>query len=241
LTFQPLSCFFVIEHHRRTILHFNVTREPTAAWVVQQLRDVFPGDGPHRFILFDHDSTFDGDVIAFLKATGLDPTRTGIQAPWQNGIAERWVGSCRRELLDHIIALNERHLYRLIRAYVAYYHQDRIHDALGKDAPNRRAVEPKPSTAPATVISMRARGRPSSPVLVAQRGVRARRRSRHCPVLGLRCQRCVTRTSSFERHSTLRTRSPGSCVCGHPSLRRLAGLILVTQLQGLSGRLRLPS
>jgi hypothetical protein len=63
------------------------------------------------------------------------------------------VGSCRRELLDHIIALNERHLYRLIRAYVAYYHQDRIHDALGKDAPNHRAVEPKPS-AHATVISM---------------------------------------------------------------------------------------
>jgi hypothetical protein len=57
------------------------------------LRDVFPGDGPHRFILFDHDSTLDGDVIAFLKATGLDPTRTGIQAPWQNGVAEGWVGA----------------------------------------------------------------------------------------------------------------------------------------------------
>ena len=88
-----------------------------------------------------------------MKATGLDPTRTGIQAPWQNGVAERWVGSCRRELLDSIIALNERHLYRLIRAYVDYYHEDRIHDALEKDAPNRRAVEPKPS-ASATVISM---------------------------------------------------------------------------------------
>jgi putative transposase len=145
LTFQLLSCFFVIEHARRKILHFNVTREPTPAWVVQQLRDVFPGDGPHRFILLDHDSTFDGEVIAFLKATGLDPTRTGIQAPWQNGLAERWVGSCRRELLDSIIALNERHLYRLIREYVDYYHHDRIHDALAKDAPNRRAVEPKPS------------------------------------------------------------------------------------------------
>ncbi len=151
-TFQLLSCFFVIEHARRKILHFNVTREPTAAWVVQQLRDVFPGDGRHRFILFDHDSTFDGDVTGFLKATGLDPTRTGIQAPWQNGLAERWVGSCRRELLDSIIALNERHLYRLIRQYVDYYHHDRIHDALEKDAPNRRPIEPKPS-AHATVIS----------------------------------------------------------------------------------------
>jgi putative transposase len=62
-----------------------VTREPTPAWVVQQLRDVLPGDGPHRFMLFDHDSTFDGNVTGFMKATGLDPTRTGIQAPWQNG------------------------------------------------------------------------------------------------------------------------------------------------------------
>ena len=81
LTFQLLSCFFIIEHGRRTILHFNVTREPTPAWVVQQLRDVFPGDGPHPFMLLDHDSTFDGDVMGFLKATGLDPTRTGIRAP----------------------------------------------------------------------------------------------------------------------------------------------------------------
>ena len=180
LTFQLLSCFFVIEHHRRTILHFNVTREPTAAWVVQQLRDVFPGDRPHRFILIDHDSTFDGGVIMFLNAAGLDPTRTGIQAPWQNGLAERLVGSCRRELLDHIIALNERHLYRLIRAYVAYYHQDRIHDALEKDTPDPRAVEPKPS-AHATVMST-ARGRSSSPLLLARRGVESRRRSRHCSV-----------------------------------------------------------
>jgi transposase InsO family protein len=240
LTFQLLSCFFVIEHHRRTILHFNVTREPTAAWVVQQLRDVFLGDGPHRFILIDHDSTFDGGVITFLKATGLDPTRTGIQAPWQNGIAERWAGSCRRELLDHIIALNERHLYRLIRAYVAYYHQDRIHDALGKDAPN-------PSSGGAEAVSTRdgdlhgACGRPSSPVFLAQRSVRARRRSRHCSVLGLRCHRCVTRTRRFRTAFAVRTRSARSCVCGQRSLRRLAGLILVTPLQGLSGKLRLPS
>jgi len=102
--------------------------------------------------LLDHDATFDGNVIGFLRATGLDPTRTAIQAPWQNGVAERWVGSCRRDLLDQIIALNERHLHRLIREYVDYYHHDRIHDALEKDTPDHRAVEPKPS-AHATVMS----------------------------------------------------------------------------------------
>jgi len=69
-----------------------------------------------------------------------------------NGLAERWVGSCRREILDHIIALNERHLQRLIRDYVNYHHEDRIHDSLDKDTPNRRPVASRPSSA-ATVIS----------------------------------------------------------------------------------------
>ena len=87
-----------------------------------------------------------------LKATGLKPKRTSVRAPWQNGIAERFVGSCRREVLDHVIALNEQHLRRLIRDYVSYYHQDRIHDSLEKDTPNRRPVEQRPA-ANATVIS----------------------------------------------------------------------------------------
>jgi len=133
LTFQLLYCFFVIEHGRRRILHFNVTRHPTADWVVQQLREAFPDAVRYRYAILDHDSKFDADVIAFLKATGLKPKRTSVQAPWQNGLAERWVGSCRREILDHVIALNEQHLRRLVRDYVSYYHDDRIHDSLPCD------------------------------------------------------------------------------------------------------------
>jgi transposase InsO family protein len=152
LTFQLLYCFFVIEHGRRRVVHFNVTRHPTADWVMQQLREAFPEAGPYRYAILDHDSKFDGDVMAFLKATGLSPKRTSVQAPWQNGIAERWVGSCRREILDHIIALNEQHIRRLIRDYVNYHQDDRIHDSLDKDTPNRRPVDSKPSSA-ATVIS----------------------------------------------------------------------------------------
>ena len=144
VTFQLLYCLFVIEHGRRRILHFNVTRHPTAEWVVQQVREAFPAAAPYRYVLLDHDSKFDVDVIRFLQATGLKPKRTSVQAPWQNGLAERWVGSCRREVLDHVVALNEQHLRRLIRDYVDYYHDDRPHDSLGKDAPNRRAVEHKP-------------------------------------------------------------------------------------------------
>lgn len=104
-------------------------------------------------MILDRDSIFNPDVIAFLKATSLKPKRISVRSPWQNGIAERWVGICRRELMDHVIALNEQHLRRLIREYVAYHQEDRIHDSLDKDTPNTRAVQPKPA-APATVISM---------------------------------------------------------------------------------------
>jgi putative transposase len=109
------------------------------------LREAFPEAAPYRYVILDRDSTFDAGVIRFLKATGLEPKRTSIQSPWQNGVAERWVGSCRREILDHVIALNEEHLRRLVRDYVRYYHEDRIHDSLEKDTPNRRAVEPRVS------------------------------------------------------------------------------------------------
>jgi putative transposase len=141
VTFQLRYCFFVIEHARRKILHFNITSHPTADWVVQQLRVTFPEAGPYRYVILDHDSKFDADVIGFLKGTGLKAKRTSVQAPWQNGLAERWIGSCRRELLDHVIPLNENHLRRLIREYVAYHHEDRTHDSLEKDTPDRRPVE----------------------------------------------------------------------------------------------------
>jgi putative transposase len=152
VAFKLLYCFFVIEHGRRKILHCNVARHPTAEWIVQQLRETFPETCRYRYVILDRDSKFDDEVLAFLTATGLKPKRTSVQAPWQNGMAERWVGSCRREILDHVIALNEQHLRRLIRDYVNYYHEDRIHDSLEKDTPNRRPVEQKPA-ANATVIS----------------------------------------------------------------------------------------
>ena len=152
VTFQLLYCLFVIAHGRRKILHFNITRHPNADWVVQQLREAFPEASPYRYVIFDRDSKFDADVIAFLEASGLKAKRTSIHAPLQNGVAERWVGSCRREILEHVIVLNEEHLRRVVGNYVSYYHDDRIHDSLEKDTPNRRPVEPKPS-ANATVIA----------------------------------------------------------------------------------------
>ena len=110
LTFGVLHGFFVIGHDRRKILHFNVTRNPNALWVVQQLREAWAYKQPHRFLLFDRDAKFGAEVFSAVTDMGSEPTRTAFRSPWQNGVAERWVGSCRRDLLGHVIILNERHL-----------------------------------------------------------------------------------------------------------------------------------
>jgi len=111
LTFGVLYCFFVIGHDRRRILHHNVTRHPNALWVTLQLHEAWQCDEqPERFLIFDRDSKFGADVVRTMKAMGSQPVRTAFRSPWQNGIAERWVGSVRRDLLDHVIVLNQKHL-----------------------------------------------------------------------------------------------------------------------------------
>lgn len=140
-TFRVLYCFFVIAHARRRILHFNATPYPTSSWIVQQLRETFPEETAPEYVILDRDAKFDRQVTEMLKAMGSRPTRTSYRSPWQNGTAERWVGSCRRELLDHVIVLNEAHLRRLLRDYINYYHEDRTHDGLDKDTPDQRPVE----------------------------------------------------------------------------------------------------
>jgi putative transposase len=140
LTFGVLYCFFVISHDRRKILTCNVTRNPNAFWIVQQMREAWPYAPTQKFLIFDRDGKFGNDVISAAKALGTEPVRTAFRSPWQNGVAERWVGSCRRDLLDHVIVINERHLKRLMRAYIRYYHEDRTHLGLGKDTPAGRPV-----------------------------------------------------------------------------------------------------
>ena len=141
LYFRTLYCFFVIEHSRRRGLQFNVAFHPTTDWIVQQLREAFPLPCPYRRVLFDNDSKFGSEVLQFLASSALKPMRTSVRSPWQNGVAERWVGSVRHELLDHIIPLNESHLRWLGREYLAYYHQDRTHIDLNKNTPAKRVVE----------------------------------------------------------------------------------------------------
>ena len=141
VTFGVIYCLFVIAHDRRRILHYNVTKHPTSAWVIQQLREAFPHDAAPRYLIFDRGANFNLEVIATVKSFGIEPTRTSIRSPWQNSVAERWVGNCRRDLLDHVIILNQRHLKRLMNEYVLYYHEDRTHLALAKGTPAGREAE----------------------------------------------------------------------------------------------------
>jgi len=149
VTFSVLYCFFVISHDRRRILHFNVTKHPASLWIVQQLREAFPFESAPRILIFDRDGKYGVEVPAAVRSLKITPVRTSFESPWQNGVAERWVESCRRDLLDHIIAANESHLKRQLSEYVDYYHEDRTHLGLGKGTPHSRI----PSTALGRVAS----------------------------------------------------------------------------------------
>jgi putative transposase len=151
--FRQLYGFFVISHKRRQIIHFATTFNPTAEWVAQQLRNAFPYDTAPKYLIFDRDSIFGGFVLKTVKSFDIKPVRTSYRSPWQNGIAERWIGSCRRELLDHVIVFGELHLYRLLKSYASYYNEDRCHYNLCKDAPGHRPVQMRPE-GKAEVISL---------------------------------------------------------------------------------------
>jgi hypothetical protein len=111
-TLRVLYCFFVISHSRRQIVHFNVAEHPTGTWIVQQLREAFPESRAPKYLVLDRDGKFSGDVAMMLQYLGSELIRAAYRSPWQNGVEEHWVGSCRRELLDHVIVLNESHLRR---------------------------------------------------------------------------------------------------------------------------------
>jgi transposase InsO family protein len=157
--FPLLYAWFAIDHGRRRILHFNVTENPSARWVVQQLRETFPDEPQHRFLIYDNDARptqsralrqlrwlaiFSPAVTLAIKSFEIDPKRTAFRSPWQNGTAERVVGSVRRELLDHVVVLNEDHLRRLLREYVDYYNDERVHTSI-EDSPVGRPVDSRPS------------------------------------------------------------------------------------------------
>ncbi len=142
--FQQIYILVILRHGRRMIARVNVTMNPTAEWVKQQLREAFPyGEFP-KYLIFDNDTTFSA-VKSFISSMGITPKRTAFHCPWQNGAVERFNGTLRRELLEHVIVLNEEHLRRLLKQYLTYYHEDRTHLALGKDTPKGRPEEIPPN------------------------------------------------------------------------------------------------
>jgi transposase InsO family protein len=162
-TFKPLFVWFAIDHGRRKVLHINVTAHPTSRWVIQQLREAFPFDTAARYLIFDRDSIFSSTVRSFINTLGMKPSQTAFRCPWQNPVAERFVGTLRRDLLDHVIAFDENHLRRLISDYLLYYyllyyHDDRIHLGLAKQTPDRRQISKRPSPDAEVVALPRVRG-----------------------------------------------------------------------------------
>jgi putative transposase len=126
-TFRVLYVFFVLAHDRRRALHFNVTEHPSAAWAAQQIVDAFPEDTAPRFMIRDRDCIFGDQFRRRVQGLGIEEILTAPRSPWQNPYAERLVGSVRRECLDHVIVLGERHLGGILKSYFAYYHRSRTH------------------------------------------------------------------------------------------------------------------
>jgi len=140
-TFRLLMVFIVLHHERRQVVHFGVTAHPTAAWVAQQITEAFPWDSAPRYVIRDRDSVYGALVRARIKAMGIEEVVTAPRSPWQNPFVERMIGSIRRECLDHLIVIDERHLRRTLVSYFDYYHRSRTHLSLGKDSPVHRPVE----------------------------------------------------------------------------------------------------
>jgi putative transposase len=140
--FHVLFVFVVLAHDRRRILSVNVTSSPSAAWTANQIVQAFPWESAPRYLLRDRDGIYGAVFRNRVKNLGIKEVVIARRSPWQNPYAERVIGTLRRELVDHVIVMNERHLRRLLRRFVSeYYHPCRTHLSLGKDAPEPRPVE----------------------------------------------------------------------------------------------------
>ena len=140
-TFRILFVLVILSHDRRRILHVNVTAYPTATWTARQLQDACGLDETPQYLLRDRDAIYGEDFQRQAAALRIKEVTTAPRSPWQNPYAERVIGSIRRECLDHMVILGERHLKRILSSYVDYYHDVRTHLSLAKDAPAGRLLQ----------------------------------------------------------------------------------------------------
>jgi transposase InsO family protein len=140
-TYRLLFVLVILAHDRRRVVHVAVTDYPTAAWTAQQLRNAFPNEDSPSYLLHDRDGAFTG-IAGTLAAMQIQDVVTAPRSPWQNAYVERFIGSIRRECLDHVIVLSAAGLQRIANAYVAYYMCSRTHLSLKQDSPTPRPVMP---------------------------------------------------------------------------------------------------
>src|SRR5258708_4450868 len=139
--FDLLYTLIIMRLDRRDLVWINVTAHPTAEWVARQITEAFPWDGAPRSMIRDRDRIYGTVVPRRLRTMGIRDKPTAPASPWQNGFAERLIGSLRRECLDHVIVLGEAHLRRILKNYADYYNGVRTHRSLNKDAPVSRLVQ----------------------------------------------------------------------------------------------------
>jgi hypothetical protein len=140
--FRLLYGFIILRHDRRRIVHFGVTERPTAIWIAQQITEALPWDTAPRTMIRDRDGVCGKAARERLAGMGITEVLTAPRSPWQSPYVERVIGSIRRECLDHVIVLNERHRRRILASYLDYDHRSRCHLPLDKDAPYGRPVQP---------------------------------------------------------------------------------------------------
>jgi len=151
LFFRPLFAFFIIELKSRKVIHVNVTRTPTDPWVAQQLREATPYGQTPKYLIRDNDRTFGQHFARVAATSGIEVLRTPYRTPQANAVCERFLGSVRRECLDHFLILHDKQLAQLLRSYVMYFHQARPHQGLQQKIPDSSAPSASP---PNQVISL---------------------------------------------------------------------------------------
>jgi transposase InsO family protein len=139
--FDLLYAFIIVRLDRRDLVWINVTPNPTAEWIARQLTEAFPWNEAPHYLIHDRDRIYGAVVTNRLHAMGIRDKPTAPASPWQNGFAERLIGSIRRECVDHFIVMGEAHLRRILQTYARYYNDIRTHRSLDKDSPISRPIQ----------------------------------------------------------------------------------------------------
>src|SRR5262249_9364411 len=138
--FEVLFVFVLLAHHRRRVVHFNVTAHPSAEWTARQIVEAFPFDSSPKYLLRHRDRIYGDQFRKQVDAMNIEEVLSAPRSPWQRAYVERVIGSIRRECLDHVIVLNEASLRRTLHSYFTYYHRSRLHLSLDKDSSDSRPV-----------------------------------------------------------------------------------------------------